>query len=126
MFFTIDHWFIVVAEDHLPGAVELRGDDVDGLVCVHGKDAGFGQFFGEISTDHFKSVHADDGVYRNGCFVICCESGCNTLCFSASGFHSSEIQVVCDMGLGCYEVSRNHFKLYAVVIACIKFFMMLS
>ena len=36
--------------------------------------------------------------------------------------HGGEIQVVCDMGLGCYEVSRNHFKLYAVVIACINFY----
>ena len=85
--FTIDHRLIVVAEDHLSGAVEFRCDDVNGLMSVHGKYTGLGQFFGEIGTDHFKSIHADDGVYRNGCFIICCESGCDTLRFGGSGFH---------------------------------------
>ena len=119
--FTIDHRLIVVAEDHLSGAVEFRCDDVNGLVSVHGKYTGFGQFFSELGTDHFKSVHADDGVYRNGCFIICCESGCDMLRFSASGFHGGEVQIMRDMRLRSYEMSRNHFQLNAAVTTCIDF-----
>ena len=90
-------------------------------MSVHGKYTGLGQFFGEIGTDHFKSIHADDGVYRNGCFIICCESGCDTLRFGGSGFHGGEVQIMCDMRLGSYEMSRNHFQLNAAVTTCIDF-----
>ena len=43
--FPFDHRLIIITENKLTGIAKFRCDHVNGLVGMHGKYAGFGQFF---------------------------------------------------------------------------------
>ena len=43
--FPFDHWLIIITENKLSGITEFRCDHVNGLVCIHGENTGFGQLF---------------------------------------------------------------------------------
>src|SRR5699024_2929904 len=43
--FSVNHRLYVVTENHLSHTVIFRGSNINGLVCVHGKNPRLGQFF---------------------------------------------------------------------------------
>ena len=87
----------VVPEDDLARRGELRRDYVNGAVCIIGKDAGLGQFLGQIRADDLCAVEADDGVYRCVGAVVHGQQRCEAVSFVAAGLQCRDLHVIGDV-----------------------------
>ena len=119
VFYPGDH---IVPEKHLTAGDIFRLDDIDGLMSVHGKEAGFHQLLGQKCADYLGAVQADDGVHDGIMHILLSQGVGSLLCFGHPGLGKCHINIIVDVGMvGGKMTGYGPDRCYTCVSSGIKF-----
>ena len=141
---VLQHRNDVLTDNHLTGGIELRSDDVAGLVHVGGVESHLGELLCNVSADYLTSVHADDRIDRllcseslrvlknlitdserlgktNTVYILLDHCLCNSLCLRLTHLQRRHINIIIDMETVGRKMTFCHTQSNLRVVLCLNF-----